>query len=60
MEWTDALLGGFQTRIFRISFSGELSFEISVEASVGLDFWNALLDAALTMVSCPMEQRHCM
>ena len=45
MEWTDALLGGFQTRIFRISFSGELSFEISVEASVGLDFWNALLDA---------------
>ena len=21
MEWTDALLGGFQTRIFRISFS---------------------------------------
>ena len=45
MEWTDALLGGFQTRIFRISFSGELSFEISVEASVGLEFWNALLDA---------------
>ena len=44
MEWTDAYLGGFQARVFRISFSGELSFEISVGSSVGLDFWNTLLD----------------
>jgi sarcosine oxidase subunit alpha len=44
MEWTDASLGGFQARVFRISFSGELSFEISVGSSFGLDFWNTLLD----------------
>ena len=45
MEWVDAKLGGFNARIFRISFSGELSFEISVRSSSGLDFWNTLLDA---------------
>ena len=44
MEWTDASLGGYQARVFRISFSGELSFEISVGSSVGLNFWNTLLD----------------
>ena len=44
MEWTDASLGGYQARVFRISFSGELSFEISVGSSFGLNFWNTLLD----------------
>ena len=44
MEWTDACLGGYQARVFRISFSGELSFEISVGSSFGLNFWNTLLD----------------
>ena len=42
MAWVDAKIGGFDARVFRISFSGELSFEIAVPASQGLAFWEAL------------------
>ena len=45
MDWADGTLGGFQARVFRISFSGELSYEIAVPASHGLAFWEALMDA---------------
>lgn len=45
MEWADGTLGGFDARVYRISFSGELSYEIAVPASQGLAFWNALLEA---------------
>ncbi|MEM5543090.1 sarcosine oxidase subunit alpha family protein [Sulfitobacter sp. AS92] len=45
MEWTDGELGGFKVRVFRISFSGELSYEIAVEAGQGHAFWDALLIA---------------
>ena len=43
MEWTDGTLGGFQARVYRISFSGELSYEIAVRASEGQAFWDALM-----------------
>jgi len=45
MEWTEGELGGFKVRVFRISFSGELSYEIAVEAGQGQAFWGALLIA---------------
>ena len=45
MNWTSGNLGGFEVRIFRISFSGEISFEIAVGADEGLALWKALLDA---------------
>ncbi len=45
MEWRDGTLGGFRARVFRISFSGELSYEIAVPASEGLAFWEALMAA---------------
>ncbi len=45
MEWADGKIGEFDARVFRISFSGELSYEIAVLASQGLAFWNALLEA---------------
>lgn len=45
MAWTDGAIGGFEVRVYRISFSGELSFEIAVNASEGRAFWDALLDA---------------
>ncbi|MCI5039427.1 MAG: 2Fe-2S iron-sulfur cluster-binding protein, partial [Donghicola eburneus] len=45
MEWTQGKLGGFDARIFRISFSGELSYEIAVPASQGRAFWDALMEA---------------
>ena len=45
MQWADGTIGGFAARVYRISFSGELSYEIAVSASQGRAFWDALLAA---------------
>ena len=45
MEWKDGQIGGFDARVYRISFSGELSYEIAVPASQGRAFWDALMEA---------------
>src|SRR5665213_286937 len=38
-------LGGFPVRVYRISFSGELSYEIATPSGLGLSLWKALIDA---------------
>jgi sarcosine oxidase, subunit alpha len=53
MAWADGTIGGFDCRAYRISFSGELSYEIAVPASQGLAFWTALLDAGETLGIMP-------
>ncbi|QBF33270.1 sarcosine oxidase subunit alpha family protein [Thalassococcus sp. S3] len=45
MAWADGTLGGFDVRAYRISFSGELSYEIAVSSSQGQAFWDALMEA---------------
>jgi sarcosine oxidase subunit alpha len=45
MHWKEGKIGAFDARVFRISFSGELSYEVAVPASQGRAFWDALLDA---------------
>ncbi|MEM1301462.1 MAG: glycine cleavage T C-terminal barrel domain-containing protein, partial [Pseudomonadota bacterium] len=45
MGWADGTLGGFDVRAYRISFSGELSYEIAVPANQGRAFWDALVAA---------------
>jgi len=45
MQWADGTLGGFDARVYRISFSGELSYEVAVPASQGRAFWDKLLEA---------------
>ncbi|WP_439521901.1 sarcosine oxidase subunit alpha family protein [Marivita sp.] len=45
MEWKDGELAGFPVRVYRISFSGELSYEIAVPANLGRAFWDTLLEA---------------
>ena len=45
MEWRDGKIGEFDARAYRISFSGELSYEIAVPASQGQAFWDALIVA---------------
>ena len=37
--------GGVPARVFRISFTGESSFEINVPASYGLELWRAIMKA---------------
>ena len=43
MQWADGTLAGFQVCIYRISFSGELSYEIAIASSHGLAFWNKVM-----------------
>ncbi|CAN1573333.1 soxA, sarcosine oxidase, alpha subunit family [Paracoccaceae bacterium] len=45
MQWADGTLGGFPCRAYRISFSGELSYEIAIPASHGAAFWAACNEA---------------
>ena len=45
MAWKDVSFGDIQARVYRISFSGELSYEIAVPASQGRAFWDQLLEA---------------
>ncbi len=45
MAWADGTLGGIDCRAYRISFSGELSYEIAVPAHQGQAFWDMLMDA---------------
>ncbi|WP_099827314.1 sarcosine oxidase subunit alpha family protein [Oceaniglobus indicus] len=45
MQWREGTLAGIPTRVFRISFSGELSFEIAVAAGQGRALWDRLLEA---------------
>lgn len=45
MQWADGAIGGFECRAYRISFSGELSYEIAVKASEGEAFWKTLYEA---------------
>ena len=42
MEWKEGKIGAFDARVFRISFSGELSYEIAVPTSQTRAFWDAL------------------
>ncbi len=45
MTYVEGKLGAFDARIFRISFSGELSYEIAVPADQGLGLWDAIVEA---------------
>ena len=45
MTWKEATVAGIPARIFRISFTGDLSYEINVPADHGLAMWNALMTA---------------
>jgi len=45
MTFTEGHVAGLWARVFRISFSGDLSFEINVAAHNGLYLWEALMNA---------------
>jgi len=45
MGWTGGELAGCPVRVYRISFSGELSYEIAVPAGCAMAFWTQILDA---------------
>ncbi|TDO99806.1 sarcosine oxidase subunit alpha [Marinomonas balearica] len=44
MDWKKMTIAGVPARVFRISFTGELSYEINVQANYGLHVWKALFE----------------
>lgn len=44
MDWRQGTVAGVPARVFRISFTGELSYEINVQANYGLHVWEKLFE----------------
>jgi len=45
MSFKEAIIGKIKCRIMRISFTGELSYEINVQANYGKSLWEQCMDA---------------
>ena len=45
MSWREATVAGVRARIMRISFSGEMCFEVNVPSNTGAHVWQALMPA---------------
>ncbi|WP_271410290.1 sarcosine oxidase subunit alpha [Pseudomonas sp. Q1-7] len=45
MTWKEGLVGGVPARVFRISFTGELSYEVNVQADYALGVWEQIVEA---------------
>ena len=45
MSFKVGRLGGYPVRIFRISFSGEMSYEVATPANLGRGLWDAIVAA---------------
>ncbi|MFI5662843.1 2Fe-2S iron-sulfur cluster-binding protein [Streptomyces sp. NPDC051684] len=45
MSWRDTVIAGVEARVCRISFSGELAYEVNVPAWYGTHVWEALYAA---------------
>ena len=43
MSFCEGKLGGYPVRVFRISFSGEQSYEVATPANMGRGLWNAII-----------------
>jgi sarcosine oxidase subunit alpha len=45
MTWQEGKVGGVPARVFRISFTGELSYEVNVQADYALGVWEKIVEA---------------
>ncbi len=54
MSCREGLLAGLAVRIFRVSFTGELSFEINVPRRYGETLWHAVAAAGAAHGICPI------
>ncbi len=60
MDWRAGTVANVPARVYRISFTGELSYEINVPAHFGLHVWRALFDkgAAYNLTPYGTESMH--
>ena len=48
MNWREGRVAGLPARVFRIGYTGELSYEIAVPAGRAMDLWKALAERGVT------------
>lgn len=53
MSVSECRVGGFPARLFRISFTGEVGFEVNVPAHAGRALWEMLYEAGKKYDICP-------
>lgn len=53
MSAAECTVAGFRSRLFRVSFTGELGFEINVPARHGRALWETLMEAGKQNDICP-------
>jgi len=53
MTWREGHVAGMWARVARVSFSGDISFEINVEAHNGLHLWQTLMTVGEKYNICP-------
>jgi len=53
LGWAEGRLAGVPVRLYRISFSGELSYEIAVPANLGGAFWDMCVEAGKAFGAMP-------
>ncbi len=53
MSMRETTVAGIPARIYRISFTGELAFEINVPARFGTAVWQAIMQAGAEFAICP-------
>ena len=57
MGYMEGDLFGVKARIFRISFSGELAYEVNVESDNGNFMWEKIIEVGEEFKIQPMEQK---
>jgi sarcosine oxidase subunit alpha len=53
MTWRDGHVAGMPARVARVSFTGELAYEINVPGDLGLAMWDAVLAAGMPLGLAP-------
>ena len=53
MGWRSGTIAGLPAKVYRISFTGELAYEINVPARYGLELWQAVMEAGKEFNICP-------
>ena len=53
MSWRQGTVAGVDARVFRISFSGELAFEVNVCADFGAHLWSTIMEAGREQGATP-------
>ncbi|MCP5371366.1 MAG: sarcosine oxidase subunit alpha family protein [Hyphomicrobiales bacterium] len=53
MAMKEGTVAGIPARVYRISFTGEMAYEVNVPAGYGLALWQALMDRGAAFDICP-------